>query len=1062
LGSSAASTHGKRSSIRAPSSGDISLHSSASTPPIQTLPEELFFTIIDFSVNPSCPVKDLVRLILVCRSWHTIIENTSSLWCRISGGDDLHHLRKALDLSQHLPLDISYDETTSNITPGAFFKEVGPYIERWRLMVAEFRSENFSFAELETRPAPILEKLHLIYRPPWSSRKRSLSIFGGFQAPSTLQDLRVVGLAVPLDPLRLARLKQIAVQKNSALKIATAMAIIRDSPELEGLELSHLEDPTTPDFDEYGQIQLPLLYRLSLFLIPVQMAERLLPNLHAPSLRKLSVTLEVADNPRISILPFFSSLLHTMKSMVHDATAVKVNIIGNFYGITIGGLDLSFRSNQDKSGEFAGELFLWLVKGLGDHLLDIPVTLSLNDCRFSFVNAEWLSFRVKVTDLYIWSDPYFGPSFEDAILALSKPDASQSNGWFLPHMDFLETNLTWEGGNWDLVDMISKRRSAAMAHDQSGGNSGAIPPRRFREIRLEYGGKRADRNQPPEIEFMKRIQEAAGDADIYWDDTKWEPKEDVMLKCTKMRDHFQITYATKSQEAARAEHGYKGELSLGQPVSPAPTPGRVRPFLMQTLPSELFLGVIGLSVGSRCPINDLAQFSSVCQSWSTMIEGSPSLWCQISGGDKLHHLWKALDLSQSLPLNLEYDEYTSKIKPEVFFKTVGPHIGRWRTLVARIDSTNFSFAQLATRVAPNLEKLHLVYEAWRSWQGSISIFGGLPAPSTLTDFKVVGLPIALAPLRMTRLKKFGWGNDFPTSSVEVLMLLRRIPELEEVELRNLWDEGSDTLSGDDNPLTLPSLARLDLTHVSANTTQLLLSNLSVPNLCRLKTTISTEEPTVILPLLASVIKGMKPTVSNFTAIEVHFWDYDYHRVRVGDIDIGFESAEESIGALSYELFGWLTTIMLGGYPMGHPVTLSVDDSSTAGLESEWISSRIKVTRLEIWHNTHLDDSSSDPVSVLSQPNASSSQWILPHLEVLETNMIWEKGNLGLVDMIRNRQSASFQARGDTGAIPPKSLREIWLCSGKNQAPDIEFLKDVQDVGSGADVYWDGVRWGASH
>ncbi|KIO18186.1 hypothetical protein M407DRAFT_240392 [Tulasnella calospora MUT 4182] len=72
--------------------------------------------------------------------------------------------------------------------------------------------------------------------------------------------------------------------------------------------------------------------------------------------------------------------------------------------------------------------------------------------------------------------------------------------------------------------MISARQSAAnhSSQLQLEERTTTLSPRSLREIRLSYVGKEVSGKQPPDIEFMRAVQNAAVDADVYWSGVKWE------------------------------------------------------------------------------------------------------------------------------------------------------------------------------------------------------------------------------------------------------------------------------------------------------------------------------------------------------------------------------------------------------------------------------------------------------------------------------------------------------------------------------------------------------------
>ncbi|KAG8910699.1 hypothetical protein FRC00_007703 [Tulasnella sp. 408] len=254
------------------------------------------------------------------------------------------------------------------------------------------------------------------------------------------------------------------------------------------------------------------------------MALQILSNIFAPSLRTLRVTLP--EDPRNNTLPAIASLIPTMKAVASDALVIDVTIGGFLYGVSIGDLSLAFTCDASRSdvGELAKVLFGWLGSHLGGHVMDRPVTLSLEDCFTGSLCIDWLNSCAKVTKLRLWHTTSILSlhSWKNALLSLSNPNALSSTGWLLPHVEILETNLVWEGANSDLVNMISARQSAAKHSSQPEERTPTMSPRSLREIRLSYGGNKVSEEDLPQIDFMRAMRNAAVDANIYWSGVIWE------------------------------------------------------------------------------------------------------------------------------------------------------------------------------------------------------------------------------------------------------------------------------------------------------------------------------------------------------------------------------------------------------------------------------------------------------------------------------------------------------------------------------------------------------------
>ncbi|KAG9047977.1 hypothetical protein FS837_001049 [Tulasnella sp. UAMH 9824] len=441
------------------------LHSTLPPPAIQRLPEALFINIVQLYINPLSHIRDLIRLTLVCQPWRMIVEGTPSLWCRITADEPFAYLREGMQMSKKAHLYLYYDAITSPFDAEFFFEAIGPHIARWKSLVAALTIVDFPLAELETKPAPMETARDIVW---WSPRT------------TDLKDVRITALPIALQDL---------------LRVETKKLKLGDHPSSATTEIAR------------------------------HMAQQIISNISAPNLHKFQLKLPNTENPRINILPALTPLIPNMKAMLSDALAIGVIFGGSWYGIRIGKLGLYFQSDANNSdvGTLAEDLFGWLAGQLGARLLNLPVTLYLGDCPTSPLNGDWLSIRVKVTRLSLYHRPtsFPGLSFDNALATLSKPSASPSAGWLLPHLETLKISSTLEGGNMDLVNMISARRSAANHSSQPDERTPTVPPKSFREIQLWYGGKTYDKNPSPDIDFMWAVQNAAGDDDVYWAGVKW-------------------------------------------------------------------------------------------------------------------------------------------------------------------------------------------------------------------------------------------------------------------------------------------------------------------------------------------------------------------------------------------------------------------------------------------------------------------------------------------------------------------------------------------------------------
>ncbi|KAG8953317.1 hypothetical protein FRC04_002727 [Tulasnella sp. 424] len=481
--------------------------------PIDRLPEEMFLRVIEISLEADSEtrLRDLAGLTLVCRRWKIMVEGSSSLWSQISASDGLAAVRKALSLAQGAPLDLSYDAQTTNIDPKIFFEEIGPHIAQWKSLTAHFKDRpdhfapDFTFAELETTVAPKLERQvaaddHFVQRSPAAMNS---------QRPLGGRDSDLLRTAPPL------QLDILGVGWN---RLAVLQAL-RESPGLEYLSLTLLKDTTLFPADDNQLISLLSLAYLRLHRNPNPFTRSILSSVTAPSLRFLHVDCTALGDLVTDLLtPAMSHMIPALQSIASKAENIRVDLHWDrHYQIDVGRLRIGL--------EHPSTLYIhsravldWLRERMGPDFSDLPITLCLYDCMPTPSYLQHFSSAVKVTTLSLQGDPY-GPLWI-MIRFLSEPHMSIQDGWLLPELETLDTNLTLEAGNLVIVEMLRARHGLVEA-----GNRATTLPKHLREIRLKCRGTTNDPNPIPDPKFMQDLQKAADGADVYWCGQKWTGSE---------------------------------------------------------------------------------------------------------------------------------------------------------------------------------------------------------------------------------------------------------------------------------------------------------------------------------------------------------------------------------------------------------------------------------------------------------------------------------------------------------------------------------------------------------
>ncbi|KIO26640.1 hypothetical protein M407DRAFT_234641 [Tulasnella calospora MUT 4182] len=494
-------------------------------PPIQRLPPEILVEVIQNSTQPDTRLRDLVRLTLVCQRWSIIIHDSPVLWARINAAEGSSVVRKALETAKDALIDLTFNYNTAQMKLRAFFESIVGRIGHWRTLDVLLQSPKWDFIleHLEKGTPPNLEALHL--SAGFGQWSRSKALFGGNPAPPGLKEISLVNIPIQVAPLRLSGLKSLTIGKTMMISATDVLNVILGSPAIESIRLRYLEalgsvPPSHQVFslpDAFGNpsIQLTSLVHLSLVNISMSFLSFLLSTITAPRLQTLEIDCDLQETSIPQLLGGLQHQLATLAKLTAHAQMCKVGLSYNAcYGITIGGLDLTFFM-EDLPLDTSEETWDWVCNHLGRSLKDLPAYLEVIDWEPEIPNRlKWFTCRLTVTKLRLHSDPYFGTALERIVPFLSRPTTTTPVTWLFPQVEIIETNLVWEDGNADIVEMIRNRHSA------EDGKDGTVAPKPFQEIWLSFGGKAYSKLPPPNMEFLQEVRRVAKAADIYWEKEK--------------------------------------------------------------------------------------------------------------------------------------------------------------------------------------------------------------------------------------------------------------------------------------------------------------------------------------------------------------------------------------------------------------------------------------------------------------------------------------------------------------------------------------------------------------
>ncbi|KAG8909374.1 hypothetical protein FRC00_010253, partial [Tulasnella sp. 408] len=210
----------------------------------ERIPREIFETILHLCVGFETPVRDLVTLQLVCRSWHDIVAEASFLWGTITTDEGSKAFHKALQMAKDSLLDVIFIDE-GEIEASHFFSLTGDKMNQWRSLSVESSSMAYVLANMRAQWPPNLERLHLNAGYDDPSGEEEIVLFGGTPAVG-LKDIRLTW--VPINPasLQLSGLKSLHLNGITAVTATEVVQILIDSPSLEILRLNELHGADLP------------------------------------------------------------------------------------------------------------------------------------------------------------------------------------------------------------------------------------------------------------------------------------------------------------------------------------------------------------------------------------------------------------------------------------------------------------------------------------------------------------------------------------------------------------------------------------------------------------------------------------------------------------------------------------------------------------------------------------------------------------------------------------------------------------------------------------------------
>ncbi|KAG8968173.1 hypothetical protein FRC05_001650 [Tulasnella sp. 425] len=233
-------------------------------PPIYRLPGELLSIILSMALPLERYHEERTKLLLVCRTWFSIIDgNPSIFWTTLSAEDPLTQRTRLLRKAGQMPVTIlTGSRYAGDYSPAIFVKYIKsndiPFHE---LVVHEWSNTGMEalFASCLAAPAPQLRSLDLEVGCGWvvgggDPNSQHQLMFSGV-APS-LKSVRLCGVCIPWNSAILQNLLSLTLEGldyRGTPSLEQMLGILRRCPALQSLTLRDM------DFKRSDQMQLPPL-----------------------------------------------------------------------------------------------------------------------------------------------------------------------------------------------------------------------------------------------------------------------------------------------------------------------------------------------------------------------------------------------------------------------------------------------------------------------------------------------------------------------------------------------------------------------------------------------------------------------------------------------------------------------------------------------------------------------------------------------------------------------------------------------------------------------------------
>ncbi|KAG8912019.1 hypothetical protein FRC01_005345 [Tulasnella sp. 417] len=487
--------------------------------------------------------KDRCRLILVCRHWRGVVQESASLWTDISGHDSTFYVKRSLLKSADLPIHIHYlsqGPHRPKIYLPSYLILVMPHLTRCRsisLIAEDHVPDSFDnlFVGLRTTPPRGLETLAL--KAEASQRQNiwvgsGLPQLSGVAVLAQLRRLEIDGIPCELAPpnLPLNSVRSLNLIDVINVEAEQLLEVLRGSPRLERLELGRSPLECPPQRVALAPIHLPCLMALHLVFMPVQVSNFFLTTIHAPDCSELFISSHLPEVPDDVV----KSCLFTSKTMHFSPVLQRLLTQGRYKDIDVLRLndqnaefhlqfhDEDFDYSMDRGIirlEFKLHSFLqlestvqWLIGYLDHDMPKAPIRLFVDGVEEARL-MDLIESHLAITHLAFRA--YSGPGARQPNPILVHMAHSTSSRWPLPDLEVFSYGVVEGGDSHDEMMLDTLRQRYDTCFNKSGNEP--IPPRPLRRLRIEPGGTESVHL----LEAVRKILPKAEASLIEGDDSIW-------------------------------------------------------------------------------------------------------------------------------------------------------------------------------------------------------------------------------------------------------------------------------------------------------------------------------------------------------------------------------------------------------------------------------------------------------------------------------------------------------------------------------------------------------------